>query len=124
VQVVQRVDRVTASAGYIRSYVPAFGVGGTVQNQELNADVHMPVARNRAYVQVGLSWRRNEPLTPGELDLRSLWFQATAGYSVARWFRLEGYYWRTQQDSQQAGGRMNRNRVGIQAVTSLPMRIK
>ncbi len=124
VSVVQRVQRATLSAGYIRSYVPAFGIGGTVQNQELNADVHMPVAKNRAYVQVGLSWRRNEPLTPGELDLRSLWFQSTAGYSVLRWLRVEAYYWRTQQDSQQAGGKMNRDRIGVQAVTSLPMRIK
>ena len=93
-------------------------------NQELNAAVHMPVAKNRAYVQLGLSYRRNEPLTPGELDLKSLWLQTTAGYSVLRWFRVEAYYWRTQQDSQQAGGKMNRDRIGVQVVTSLPMRIK
>ena len=124
VNLVQRIERATLSAGYVRSYVPSFGLGGTIQNEELNADVHMPVAKNRAYVQVGLSWRRNEPLTPGELDLKSLWFQTTAGYSVMRWLRLEGYYWRSQQDSQVAGGRMNRNRIGVQAVTSLPMRIK
>jgi len=124
ISLVQRVERVTASLGYVRSYVPAFGIGGTVQNQELTADVHMPIARNRAYVQLGLSYRRNQPLTPGEPDLKSLWFQSTIGYSVLRWFRLEGYYWRTQQDSQQAGGRVNRDRIGVQAVTSLPMRIK
>ena len=124
VNVVQRLSRATASAGYVRSYVPSFGLGGTIQNEELNADLHMPVIRNRAYVQGGLSWRRNEPLTEGGIELKSLWLQATAGYSFRRWFRLEGYYSRTQQDSQLAGGRMHRDRLGVQAVTSLPMRIK
>jgi hypothetical protein len=84
----------------------------------------MPFARNRLYWQAGLSWRRNEPLTPGAPSLQSLWLQTSAGYSFERWLRLEAYYWRSQQDSQLSGGRVDRNRVGVQVVTAAPMRFR
>jgi hypothetical protein len=121
---VQRLDRVTVSGSYARSYVPSFGLGGTLQNQELDASLHMPLARNRIYWESGFSWRRNQPLPPSEQALKSLWFQNWVGYSVQRWLRIEGYYWRSQQDSEFAGGRVDRDRIGIQLVTTMPMRIQ
>jgi hypothetical protein len=120
----QRLERVTLNASYVRSYVPSFGLGGTLQNEELTAGLHMPLARNRMYWQAGLSWRRNEPITAGEQSLKSLWLQTWVGYSIQRWLRVEGYFWRSQQDSQYAGGRVDRNRIGIQLVTAMPMRIQ
>lgn len=124
VAAVQRLERLTVSASYVRSYVPSFGLGGTLQNQEFDANLHMPLARNRLYWQGGVSWRRNQPLPPSDQSLKSLWFQNWVGYSIQRWLRIEGYYWRSQQDSQFAGGRVDRNRVGIQLVTTMPMRIQ
>lgn len=121
---VQQLERVTVSGSYFRSYVPSFGLGGTLQNEELDATVRMPLAKNRFYWQGGLSWRRNAPLTPGEQSLRSLWFQNWVGYSIQRWLRIEGYFWRSQQDSLLPGGRVDRDRVGIQVVTALPMRLQ
>lgn len=120
----QRLERATVHASYARSYVPSFGLGGTLQNEELIASLHMPLARNRIYWEGGFSWRRNEPLTAGEQTLKSLWFQTWVGYSIQRWLRVEGYYWRSQQDSQLAGGRVDRNRLGVQLVTAMPMRLQ
>lgn len=119
----QRFQRSTATVSYARSYVPSFGLGGTLQNQQFDAGFQMPVASNRVFWQAGLSWRRNEPLTPGAA-LKTVWLQTSVGYSLRRWLRLEGYYSRTQQDSQLAGGRVDRNRFGIQVVTSAPVRFK
>ncbi len=120
----QRLDRATVSASWVRSYVPSFGLGGTLQNEEFTASLHMPLARNRVYWQSGLSWRRNEPVNTAQQTLRSLWFTNWVGYSIQRWLRIEGYFWRTQQDSQLPGGIVDRNRVGIQLVTTMPMRIQ
>ena len=107
VSVVQRVQRATLSAGYIRSYVPSFGLGGTVQNQELDADVPCRSPRTAPTSRSGCPGARNEPLTPGELDLRSLWFQTSAGYSVHRWLRVEAYYC-AHAAGLPAGGRQDR----------------
>ena len=120
----QRLERATISASYSRSFVPSFGLGGTIQNEEVDGNLRMPVSRNRVYWQIGVSWRRNEPITAGEQRLRSLWLQTTVGYGVRRWLRVEGYYWRSQQDSRLPGGRVDRNRIGIQLVAATPVRVQ
>ncbi len=124
VSATQQLERITVSGSYTKSYVPSYGIGGTLQNEELDGTVRMPLTRNRLYWQGGLAWRRNAPLTPGEQTLRSLWFQTWVGYSIRRWLRAEGYYWRSQQDSLLPGGRVDRNRLGIQLVTAMPMRLQ
>jgi len=108
----------------LRSFVPSFGIGGTVQNEEFNAGLTVPAARNRLYWRGGLSWRQNESLTPGVAPLRSLWLETSIGYSLQRWLRVEGYYSRDRQDSQLAGGRVDRNRVGVQIVSVTSMRLR
>lgn len=124
VSATQQLRRASVSGSYVRSYVPSFGLGGTLQNQEFDFNFTMPFAKNRLYWTAGTSWRRNEPLTPGDQSLKSLWLETTGGYSIRRWLRLEAYFWRTQQDSQLPGGRVDRDRVGIQIITSAPMRLK
>jgi hypothetical protein len=120
---VQQLHRMTVTASYSRSFVPSFGLGGTIQNEELSAGVRMPVARNRLYWQAGLSWRQNDPITAGEQSLRSLWLQTSVGYGVLRWLRVEANYWRSQQDSHLPGGRVDRNRVGVQMIAASPLRV-
>lgn len=124
VSAVQRFERATLSASWARSFAPAFGLGGSIQNEEFSASLVMPVARNRFYWQGGLSYRKNEPLLPDEIDLRSLWLQTSVGYGLHRRVRIEAFYARSHQDSLRPGGRVNRDRVGIQLITSKPMRIK
>jgi hypothetical protein len=57
------------------------------------------------------------------LPLRSLRTFSSFGWLVQRWVRIEGFYSRLSQSSLIAGGRLDRNRIGIQIVTSKPMRI-
>lgn len=120
----QAVPHASVSVAYLRSYVPSFGLGGTVQNEELDANIRVPFLRNRLYWLGGLSRRSNQPLTPGEQPLQSLWLSSSAGYTVKRWLRVEGYYWRSQQNSQIPGGRVDRSRLGVQVVTSTSTRFK
>jgi hypothetical protein len=120
----QRLERATVSASWVRSYVPSFALGGTMQNQEFTAGLRMPLARNRLYWQSGLAWRRSDPINVGEQTLKSFWFTNWVGYSIQRWLRVEGYFWRSQQNSLMPGGIVNRSRLGIQLVTAMPMRIQ
>jgi hypothetical protein len=57
------------------------------------------------------------------VELDSYWTQVHAGYAVARWLRMEGFVAITQQYSS-AQGDVQRTRVGIQFVTSKPVRIQ
>jgi uncharacterized protein (PEP-CTERM system associated) len=109
--------------GYSRSFVPSYGFGGTMQNEETNVRVRVPLAR-RVYTAGGLSWRRNDPLVDIEPPLRSLWIEATLGYAMTPWARLEGFYASSRQTVDRPGGEADRNRVGFQVVTSKPVRIQ
>jgi hypothetical protein len=106
-----------------RSFVPAFGFGGSVSNQEVLAAVRVPFARKRAYVDGSISWRDSEPVLEQELRLKSLWLKTSVGYAFQRWLRLEAFYDGTFQDTRIAGGQVDRNRIGVQVVTARPMRL-
>lgn len=108
---------------YARSFVPSFGFGGTLQNEEVSAHVRMPLSR-RTYASGGLAWMRNEPLVHGQLNLNSLWVEGIVGYSVSQWLRVEGFYGGVRQTIAQAGGILDRNQFGVQIVTAKPMRIQ
>ena len=124
VSAVQRFQRATLTGAWSRSFVPAFGLGGSIQNEQVDLTLAMPAARNRLYWQGGLSWRRHEPLLVEEQTLHALWIRTSVGYAVHRHVRLEAFYARSQQDSLRPGGKIDRDRLGIQVVTSKPMRIK
>jgi hypothetical protein len=106
-----------------RSFVPAFGFGGSLSNQEVLATVRVPFARKRAYVDGSISWRDSEPVLEQELRLKSLWLKTSVGYAFQRWLRLEAFYDGTFQDTRIAGGQVDRNRIGVQVVTARPMRL-
>ena len=58
------------------------------------------------------------------LPLRSLLVYSIVGWEPQRWVRIEGFYARAQQSTLRPGGDVNRNRVGVQIVTSKPMRMQ
>jgi hypothetical protein len=109
---------------YFRSFLPSFALGGTFQNEELSAVVSAPFARNRAHWMGSTSWRINRPLRVGDLELHSFWLQTSLGYDITRRLSVEGFYSTLFQDTQIYGGRLNRNQIGFQIVTSNPMRIR
>lgn len=108
---------------YSRSFVPAYGFGGTTGNKDLSVRVRSTLWR-RAYAQSSVSWRSNDPLTPGALSLRSWWIDGTIGYSVQPWARIEGFYNGVRQTIDRPGGDLDRNRLGFQIVTGKPVRIR
>jgi hypothetical protein len=108
---------------YSRSFVPSYGFGGTMQNEEATARVRFPLGR-RVSGSTAFSWRRDDPLTIGELPLRSFWVEGSVGYAATPWVRIEGFYAGTQQTIQRAGGTLGRNRAGVQVVTARPVRMR
>lgn len=116
----------TLNTWYLRSYVPSFAFGGTIKTQELGFGLHAPLFHSRYfYTEHSAMFRDDEPLTDAlnQLPLRSLRTNSVIGWSPHLWVRIEGFYSRVQQSSLRFGGQMYRNRVGIQIVTSKPVRI-
>lgn len=109
---------------YERSFIPSFAFGGTFQNQELVGSLHVPFAKNRAYSNGNVAWYSSDPLTGNPPSLRSIWFSGKLGYRASRWLSVEGYFERSQQDSARAGGQRTRNQVGVQLVTSKPIKLQ
>ena len=112
---------------YSRAYVPSFGLGGAIQDQDATASLKMPITR-RLYAQGILSWHRDDALIVAIPELRSVWIQAAVGYVAKSWIRLEAYYASTQQNIGARSiaypdGRLSHDQVGFQVITSKPMRI-
>jgi hypothetical protein len=122
--VAYRAERVLMTANYTRSYLPSFGFGGTFQNEELSGSVHVPFYRNRAYTDGGIAWYNNEPFDLVQPSLKSLWISGRLGYRITPWIRVEGFYSHARQDSQRPGGKLGRNQIGFQIVTSKPMKLQ
>ena len=122
--ITRRAELATLSAHYQRSFIPSFGFGGTFQNEEWVGSIHVPFAANRAYAEGGVAWFDNAPLQSGVLSVRSVWVSGTLGYRVSRWLNLEGFYGRSQQDTQRPGGNLTRNQVGFRIVAAKPMRLR
>ncbi|MBW8867285.1 MAG: hypothetical protein JF610_08095 [Acidobacteria bacterium] len=117
----------TFHVGYLRSYIPSFGFGGTISNQSASVAFHTPLFSDRRfYLDVSGMFRDDEPLTSTtlQLPLRSLRAYTTFGFAPQPWVHLEGFYVRVQQTSTHVGGQIYRNRVGFQIVTSKPVRIE
>jgi hypothetical protein len=108
---------------YRRSFLPSFGFGGTFQNEELTGNVLAPLSR-RLDVSGGLAWRNNDALVGDFPPLRSIWARSSISYLATKWLRVEGYYSQAFQDSQRAGGKVDRIRYGVQVVTSTRVRIR
>ena len=116
-------QRAAIDLAYNRSYVPAFGFGGTYQNEEIAASLRLPLSQ-RLYTNSSVSWRRNEPLTQGDPSLRSVWVEGVVGYAVQPWVRLEAFYSGSRQTIGQPGSERARNRAGFQIVTVKPLRVR
>jgi len=112
--------------GYLQGILPSFGLGGTVNTKELSVGFFTPLFHSRRfYTDLAADYRDNTPvlLRVDPLELRSLRTFSTLGWMATRWVHVEGFYTHLSQSTLVAGGRLDRNRIGIQIVTSKPMRI-
>ena len=123
VSITQRARRLVLSALYSRSFIPAYGFGGTFQNEEWQGSVHVPFYGTRGYIDGSISRFDNDPLEATQPSLLSLWVSATLGFRLTRWLSAEGYYAQSQQDSQRAGGDLGRHQVGFRMRAAKPMRL-
>jgi hypothetical protein len=123
--VTHRAGQVQFGASYERAFVPSFGFGGASANQILRASVTAPFARGRVVANGSVTYRRSDPILSQGLTilLDSYWTQASLGYYVTRWLRMEGFYAFTHQSSS-AQGLVDRTRIGVQFVTYKPVRIQ
>ena len=55
---------------------------------------------------------------------RIMRFSSRLGWTPQPWMRVEGFYSRAQQTTFLAGGDIGRNRIGVQIVTSRPVRVQ
>jgi hypothetical protein len=124
-QLVYRGKETRMSGSYQRSFVPAFGFGGTFQNEEWAGSIHfpLPIASKRIYMDSSVAWYDNDAIEEGQPSLQSLWVSAAVGYRAARWLNVEVYGGRTSQDTQSPGGDVRRNEAGIRVLLSRPVRI-
>jgi hypothetical protein len=113
----------TFDVNYSQSFVPQYGFGGTLQNEEINSHVQAPLAR-RVTAAGSVAWRKNQSLVLTEPTLNSFWFEASVGYAVSPWLRVEGFYSGVRQTINRPGGELNRNVVGVQFTTAKTMRIR
>lgn len=116
-------------AAFLQSYIPSFGFGGAIRNQEATLALHMPLFHSRRfYTEQTLIYRDDDPLTTTfqQLPLRSLRTLSLFGWAPQQWVRLEAFYARTQQTNfgQVSTGQLYRNRIGFQIVTSKPVRME
>lgn len=115
--------RTTWNVMYGRSYIPSFGFGGTVQNEEVRVSLHAPMGR-RFEVDGTVAYRQNDSLDIAEADLEGVSAQGSFGYAPTRWLRLELFAIHSFQDSQLAGGQISRTQAGVRFRTLYPMRLR
>jgi len=116
-------QRTRWEAAYIRSFLPSFGFGGTVQNEELMGSIHAPLGR---YFEVGAngSIRDNDPLDLRNLALRSKSLTARFAYLPVRWLRIEVFNQYSNQNTRVGGGQLTRSQTGVRLTTQHPMRLR
>ena len=123
-----RRDVIAFHVAYMQSYIPAFGFGGVVKSQEIGGGFHAQLFNSRRwYTDHSISFRNDSPLTATgglQLPLRSLRETSIFGWQPDRWVRIEVFYARVDQTSLLPGGKLSRDRIGFQIVTSKPMRIE
>jgi hypothetical protein len=84
-----------------------------------DADRPYPPVRGR-----GVSWLNNDPLDTVQPSLQTSWLSSILGYYATRWLSLAGFYGRTQQDSQVAGGQLQCNQLGFRVVAAKPVNLR
>jgi hypothetical protein len=120
----RKFESAVVDVSYARSFIPSFGRGGTLTNDELTSKVHVPIGR-RVYADGTWSWLRNrQVIVTDDLPLTTVWISGVVGYAVQPWMLVEGFYGSSRQRIDRPGGDMSRNRIGIQVVTAKPVRIR
>ena len=107
----------------MRSFVPAFGFGGSIENQEVIGQCSRAVLRVTGRTadgecRVAPDRRR---CFRGEVGLKSIWLQTTRRVRLPAVAPARGRSTAARSRTRRfAGGRVDRNRIGVQVVTRTP----
>jgi hypothetical protein len=115
--------RTSWELGYGRSFVPSFGFGGTVQNEEVRGGVRAALGR-RWSLSAQVAGRENDALDVTETSLRSITAQGTLAVQPSNWARLELFALYAFQDAQRAGGQIARTQAGVRVTTLHAVRVR
>jgi hypothetical protein len=120
---VERYRSTIIDLSFQRSFVPSFGFGGTMQNEEVTARIQLPITR-RIYTTDLVSLRREDPIAIVVPQLRSTWVEAAVGYAARPWFRIEAFFAGTNQTVGTLDAPLKHNQFGVQIIASKPVRIR
>lgn len=126
--IARSVPRGSLDLTYTRGYVPSFGNGDPLQNDDIASHLRLTLTR-KVTTQGAVDWSRVDPLVGtfavlGEQQLRTLWLSGLISYSANPWLHIEGFVNISRQQVSRPGGDVNDNRIGVQVVTAKPMRIR
>jgi hypothetical protein len=110
-------------ARYARMFVPSYGFGGTMQDDDVSGRFVYQISRG-FYSRAAASWRRSEPLTESESRIRSRWVDAAFGYATRNGIQFEGFWSTTRQTVNQLLAELGRHQVGFHIIATRPMRIR
>jgi hypothetical protein len=111
---------------YAHAMDQLYGFGTIASNDTFTGDAFVPLADRLYYVDVVVSYTRSQPIEDigvALLDLRTLWSNAAVGRQLTPWLRGEAFVSLARQASPFTDS-TNRLRIGVQIVTSKPLRIQ
>jgi len=121
-----RRQHLAVTADYDRSFVPSFSFGGLTSNQEMSFTATAPLTEGgRLTISGNTTYSHTEPVRELGLNFRlnSVWYNATVGYQISSWLRTEGFV-RSMHQTSSTTLDADRTRIGIQFITSKPVRIE
>jgi hypothetical protein len=121
-----QLGRTSIFARYSRTFVPSFSIGGLTGNQDMAVGATTPLtASGRLVLSGSTTYMRTQPVQELGLGFQvdSVYIHGSIGYQVAPWLRSEGFVSSMHQTST-ARGNIDRTRIGVQFVTSKPVRIE
>ena len=116
-------------ANYQHSFQPLFGFGSIGNTDSFSASATVPLDEDHVYfLKAEASYNRSDPINEFDIgfDFDTLWLNASVSRQLNSWVRAEGFISVSAQTSDTLiwPGGTNRHRIGIQLVTSKPLRIK
>jgi hypothetical protein len=102
-----------------------YGFGTLGSTNTFSGGAFIPLADRLYYLSIVVAYSRSQPINDLGigLDIRTLWTDATVGRQLTPWLRGEGYLGLAHQGTPGTDS-IDRVRVGIQIVTSKPLRIQ
>jgi hypothetical protein len=113
------------SASYSRGFEAIYGFGTLAGTDTFSASAFVPLADNVYYLDAVIAYTRSDSvrgLNVG-IDYATTWSNVAVGRQLTPYLRGEGFVSYAHQSGSGPGG-TDRTRVGIQIVTSKPMRIQ